>query len=1582
MRGNGFRRWRPIVGVVALGVFAFGWSLTGAAKEEHSKVPTDQDATSEVVVETASAGEADSSDAGGLADVGPLLAYDVGSHRGILVRGVPVDQPVMYAEMYAEAFGGLRQEECLCDLDCADGDPCTEDLCGVDDICTHETAGAVDRPCDDGNPDGLFCTTGRCDTNGVCLANQGDAVDVCGEGYVVCGLVPCCDEDADICDECDVNGDCDDGEYCNGPEQCINNECEFGDDPCPDRACDEDGDACTGDAFTGRCCEDEGETCNVTSWANCQGAGQLWAIGGSCPCPKFSAGWAPPGGFWDHGRVTDQPCERYTILGDDYTLANGSYITLERFAYVGGMECTSGAEPTVVFEFWDSVTEPPTLVTDMAVGFTCPDDEGPHFWYVEPLNPFVIPPTGYVTYRSSTSTVGETLMWWATEAVDIGGNNPDLLWYNNNRGAGLISIPNILAFELEGAKVLPPIGACCSADGLQCVETVEWLCVDTEEPPMGWNFVPGGTCPDSCDVGACCIIGGDDVGDCIENVLSQTACEAMPGGGEWQGYGTDCDPNCCLQPFTGGDDCDLAIVHEIVVPPVGSKELVTVTISGDTSAATQGLCFGEDYYGWFEAFKLVESPGGPDAECAEVWIDKCCTSETWSPSYYVIYDGCNEAASECGRSIIADDYAYQQYCGGDDGNFYLHFDALPGGTYHYDMLHPPDAPVGGGPYQMHITVGGCSDNACCTVSGQCTVGGGTAQCPDDGIGCLPCVDDTDCPDGETCWRLCTTSEGQPGDPPQACTFSFQCALAPVLCPTCRCLMGECWAPCSDAADCPTGGDTCDDYGACSVLNPIECEAFEGLAPENTATCFQTCDLGACCTGPGVCVDNSGAGMTLSECRALGSDEWYPSARCEDDPCAVCPFEDPEHCQTRTEVAGYIVAIDHSLPLLSRWADDFRPSTSGPLERLCWVTCFRIDATGVQCHEDPPADDWEVRFYADSEGLPGMEIGPAGGEPLVVDVDNPNSIPGTVCSWRTAPVTTPPTVQAGECYWIEIMGNGEGYCDTCCNFYWGTAVDGNGYALNDGNEEWGPEDVIIQINGDPDVDMQFCVDVGMGPEGCGEIAGCCCTATECVDGNQNVCYATGECSGLQGVLCDPNEIPTSCPAGETCIPSVFYPAETCEEPNPCTGPPENDWCENAFDVTAAGQPCEGGAPCTFLTTNILASQDVAGVTSGCVTDGSMPRCNEGGALTTFDLGADVWYEYHTGPLECGVMTASMCALGGYDGGIAVYDGCECYPPDDPMACGDDTCGMGGDVACVKVPGIKNNKCYLIRVGGWAGAFGSSEVDVTMEIEDCGIANRPDPVGFAPDMWTNPPGDPSCMEDSDCRPTTLAITPYCIPALDEQGQPVYPGTCYAPTNRYLSIARNPDQSSATGRRITLSTGAAGPWWVGAPSYNAPEDTYFASVQDTPVFAGMGPGTWVDGDWPDEIHVKGCEIAPGTHTYLVQAVQSGGEGDEANYSPPLDLRVQVRWADVVSSCFNNECLPPSGTFTEPSIDDVLAEVNAFQGIRNAPLWWMDIDPVYADGEPEGLWTLIGDVLQTVNAFTGQSYPGWGPNDCDGGP
>ena len=40
MRGNVLRRWRPVAGVVALGLFAFGWSFQGTAEERDVQEPS------------------------------------------------------------------------------------------------------------------------------------------------------------------------------------------------------------------------------------------------------------------------------------------------------------------------------------------------------------------------------------------------------------------------------------------------------------------------------------------------------------------------------------------------------------------------------------------------------------------------------------------------------------------------------------------------------------------------------------------------------------------------------------------------------------------------------------------------------------------------------------------------------------------------------------------------------------------------------------------------------------------------------------------------------------------------------------------------------------------------------------------------------------------------------------------------------------------------------------------------------------------------------------------------------------------------------------------------------------------------------------------------------------------------------------------------------------------------------------------------------------------------------------------------------------------------------------------------------
>jgi hypothetical protein len=257
--------------------------------------------------------------------------------------------------------------------------------------------------------------------------------------------------------------------------------------------------------------------------------------------------------------------------------------------------------------------------------------------------------------------------------------------------------------------------------------------------------------------------------------------------------------------------------------------------------------------------------------------------------------------------------------------------------------------------------------------------------------------------------------------------------------------------------------------------------------------------------------------------------------------------------------------------------------------------------------------------------------------------------------------------------------------------------------------------------------------------------------------------------------------------------------------------------------------------------------------------------------------------------------------------------------------------------------------LVDYGATLAAIGCGEL---LEMQD--MVNPP----LAEDN-----GDGPCASDGEC-PNAAA----CIG-----------GVCYVPKNRYLSIRRNPDNSGYhTARRVRVETATSGTvllGWVDEPVLDPVEDIWTALLVDEPVYNGVD----FAGEWPDVVHVKGCEIVPG-QTYVIQAIMDGQSvGDESNYSEALALPSAPVWGDVVGICPFDVCEPPEGDpFTQPNIDDVLALVNAFVGIDNAPLTWLDIDPVVGNGYPEG-YVVIGDVLAVVNAFSGQQYPGDGPVGCE---
>jgi len=243
-------KWRPIVGVLAIGVLAFGLSLQGAALHKGGAV------SSEGAVATAVVGNAATSEAPPSAKLGPMAANDVSAQpaeaiyrSGGLAIGYGGDGS-------AASEGGLRADQCSgtpdavgadsCELavsmtlatrSCSvSGTPCFEDTdcTGGADVCTvaqiKYASGDVSLatyigacstsglPCEY-NED---CAQGTCSTSGVPCTDVGDCTggpaDVCNHPDVCDQNLPCAVDHSKRCDTagtaCADDGDCPSGEVC------------------------------------------------------------------------------------------------------------------------------------------------------------------------------------------------------------------------------------------------------------------------------------------------------------------------------------------------------------------------------------------------------------------------------------------------------------------------------------------------------------------------------------------------------------------------------------------------------------------------------------------------------------------------------------------------------------------------------------------------------------------------------------------------------------------------------------------------------------------------------------------------------------------------------------------------------------------------------------------------------------------------------------------------------------------------------------------------------------------------------------------------------------------------------------------------------------------------------------------------------------------------------------------------------------------------------------------------------------------------------------------------------------------------
>ena len=964
--------------------------------------------------------------------------------------------------------------------------------------------------------------------------------------------------------------------------------------------------------------------------------------------------------------------------------------------------------------------------------------------------------------------------------------------------------------------------------------------------------------------------------------------------------------------------------------------------------------------GWHEGFIFVNQSGDPANDCAIITVDFCCNDTIKTPVWLILRSEC--PSGDCiWNSPMADEngnpaYGYGFGCGAQhccvDGNYAASYQLYPG-TYSWQIYGAPT----------------CE---------------GTVQ---------DCLSDDDCLTGTQCLPNLGDYKGH---------FTIE------ACPIAACCI--------------------EDTEICVETNQLQCESSEtadppgynglwlgqGAVSQPTLDCgFEPCLKGVCCLAPEdvplgdpLCNDDQDHD-TLPECKASTSQKgiYIGGVVCADDPCPVCLIESPENCKAEDPAGGFIIQsnIDNDV----RVADDFIP-TDPSITKVCWAPAFLHPDAECSDPDETPEDHWWITFYEDIQysspgdaGWPGVEAAPR--QEITVDAKVHRGVNSRV--WDYSGRFDEVTVVPGECYWMEIQGDGSKTCFT----YLTTGVEANTHGMYDVADygTYQPTDA----RGD---DYQFCLDCGIsGSTDCGAYYRACC---QCGEPPCEI-LTRGECDGL------------SPPGG-------FMLAENSCDPNPCPGIPPNDDCVNA--VVIEDVKVEGLAGKRIDFNNVCATDD-----------GPIMGCGAG------DLHFDIWYYYDVE--AAGDLIVSMCNLASFDTILVFYEGAGgpaavCTPshmdeePNDigdtgcnpPLSggdcCGDDTCNITSGPSELSAHVAAGDE-VLIRVGGWYdagegvgdgkgwGAF-SITLDTTGE-EEGGEPPKPEVggPGCTPEAKFCHGGTTEgvpCLVNEDCPPNPGGLClddcwdewlgASCVVHDHATGA----ARCYAPKNRYATIDARTTGRAPTAYYITLDTDSAEGLDVndppnegqyascgeiagflsepvcieadlGQPSTTPPDNpqcqgetacTAGTDDHEAPCFGWVSyfePGSsGVRREWEEyPLFVAGCEMVPAA-TYVITASLDGGVPDvEASDNlvictahEPSDIPQGQYWGDLSGGPIAGD--PPGDYYPTDytmSFNDVSMIIATFAK-TGPPREWSDmkIDHVVN----------MDDIFSAIGAFSGTTYPG----------
>ncbi len=1513
-----------------------------------------------------------------------------GNDATCLSDGDPcVDKPdEICDELAGDSEAGACVTPCQTDADCEDN---AADFCQSPEVCQLQECVGGDNP-GDACSSGAQCPNGFC--GGVCRETEG----TCGDG------APCLATDQD----------CGFGRCCDAAGVCSRS---------PKAVCEGAGGVWLGIGdFATTQMEDDAK-CEVIAPVDEPNEGVDFQ------CPAYASGITPEGDFLVAvGEIGAAGCNTFQEIGDDYQIGDGTgFLTLTTFRMVEGFR--QGSRIRITFYDENGVFVEDSITDGRGGGEvelqTFVFDEKP----VIPARGFVaikaairFSPTGKHIWMSTTLTpdVGgndPTRMWLnggpvAASAVLPGGE------------------PGVLAFEIIGDLLSDAMGACCDTATGACNLALPWICerdggffqgvgtacqvctndftqacgVDSEcvtcrggtndgtPCVMNSECTGGGTCdlsatcvfvPPACTVSACCnpadgtcveVAGGmcsDDTpctndGDCAG--IGEGTCQApCPTGTESSGFGTNCGPNCCIQPvMTGGDLCTLATVIPIHVPLPGEPPVV-ITITGDNSGATfgdwlpdgTGTCQAginnpdgaQKDRGWWEAFSI-------DA-CANVRVDDCCSraisGEIKQPQWSFMQSTCDPCGGNPGSDTIGlplgdpttDAARGKPFC--DDDDLWVTYGALAPGTYWQQIFSAPDGTFG--LYQRHITVEACPEAACCLPQSMC-------------------VNDT------------SDKVVFVGDSPQLCAVDGDCG-AGISCRTCAIL---------NVVDCSDVGGFFNGFG---FLPPgedpnVSC-GFGGVGP---------CDIGSCCQGPGTCRDETvddGDPETPSTCDPAAPLTCVNRALCDQigatfqggefchfpiPPCPNCAVQGPDNCQFPPLDAGnnWNTSDIDMLPHGTVVADDFVPA-GGTLGTVCfWGTYADQADDGRNC--DGEVDDkFRIRVYADDNGFPGAML-----FEQLVDNANVQRGPevgvgqdGVGDAVGYTVILDPPfnDLVQNERHWLEIANNTDEPEGNTCVWSWQIFIeaDRDEFSLMGTNDrpDQGPGSGYLRQGSARPVDYAFCLGAGGGEP---------LNFTQPAEEED-----TMSCWNCIDDVCEPETL-RGCVEGQNVgnLPvQNFRGDEACTDPDGARPEQEGQLCLGSGSIASVGGACNGGAPNGLLEAGEECDDgDDTVPTDGC--NGCLLTCDVtpdpeagdgakviGNGLFSFDntcapsdgsplvltdygdtdINNSVWFHYTA---TCtGRVIVSACATGvvrsSFDSVLALY-----RDPGNPTSCicpgtssqfldgigADENCngnvtGQAGFLVRTTEPGW----CWTVRIGGWAGDFGIGLLDV------------------------------------DCQPFACKLS---SPPQIEQVVNAGGGKVDSVKNRYLSFtAGDPGQIQAI--RIKILTAPIGlegwvdsTFWVGVPTavseLSGKSDSTPPTFQRSLAECELNEETMFLPDWASRgtIHVTGPQIVPGA-TYEITVVDKSCNPTANESFPPESTVVLATgaWGDVVG-----QFRAADQTWTAPDSTvsvafDVVAILDKFKNAPTAPKKARaDIQPNPVDGKIS-----IVDVTRALDAFSGAQFP-----------